>query len=112
VERLELRCFESFALARGEERDDAFGFEPVGDDDEGVDRLAVDPVRVVDDAEHRLLLGERGQEAQRARGRRERSNAIGRREAKCRAQCGALPLRHTRKQIENGPQEGAQAGVR
>ena len=52
------------ALAGGEQQDDALGVEAAGDELQRVRRPGVEPVRVVDEAQHRPLLGELGQQRQ------------------------------------------------
>ena len=44
-------------LAGGEEHDDGLGFEPPGDEDERVEGRVVEPVRIVDETQHRLTFG-------------------------------------------------------
>ena len=52
------------ALARADEHADRIGLQAAGDEDERVGRRPVEPVRVVDDAQQRLLVGRRGEQAQ------------------------------------------------
>ncbi len=52
------------ALARGEQEHDALGVEPPCDELQRVRGPGVEPMRVVDEAQHRPLLGELGQQRQ------------------------------------------------
>ena len=54
------------ALARGEQEHDALGVEPPCDELQRIRGPGVEPMRVVDEAQHRPLLGELGQQRQAA----------------------------------------------
>ena len=54
------------ALARAEQEHDALRVEAAGDELQGLRRAGVEPVRVVDEAQHRPLLGQLGEQRQAA----------------------------------------------
>jgi hypothetical protein len=54
------------AVAGGEQQDDAFGLQPAGAEQQRRRRGVVEPVRVIDDGDHRAVLGGIGEQAQRA----------------------------------------------
>ena len=64
------------ARARREHERDPLGEEPARDETEDLRRRVVEPLRVVDDADERLLLGDLGEQRQRGEPHQE---AVGRR---------------------------------
>ena len=53
------------ARSRGEHERDTLGEEPPGDETQNLRRCMIEPLRVVDDAEERLLLGDLSEQRQR-----------------------------------------------
>lgn len=60
------------AIPCGEDHRDPVGAEPTGAEQQRTGRRRVQPVRVVDDAEHRVLLGRSGEQRQRRHSHQER----------------------------------------
>ena len=57
------------AVPSREQHDDALGVEPARDEQQGARRRGVEPLRVVDEAQHRPLLGKLGQQREARRRR-------------------------------------------
>ncbi len=55
-------------LARADEHGDRIGLQAPGDEHERVGRRAIEPMRIVDDAEQRLRVGGGGEQAQHGDG--------------------------------------------
>ena len=69
------------ARPRGAHERDPLGEEAAGDEPEDLRRGVVEPLRVVDDADERLLLGDLGEQRQRGEPDQE---PVGRRRRRCR----------------------------
>src|SRR5918995_5213546 len=91
----------NLALAGGEEHGDPLRLEPPGDEDERVRGRIVEPLRIVDEAEDRLILGGLGEQAQR-RERHEEAVAHLRREAQRSAEGIGLRPRKALEMAEDG----------
>jgi hypothetical protein len=93
------------ALARGDEQGDGIGLQAPGDEHERLGRGAVEPVRVVDHAQQRLVVGDRGQDAeQRDRDEEAILDAVGG-QPEGAVQRGGLNRRQRLGAIEHGPQQ-------
>ena len=79
-------------LAGGEEHDDALGFDPPGDEDERVEGRVVEPVRIVDETQHRLTFGCFREETENCERDEKPVLAAPGRQAECSAEGGGLRL--------------------
>jgi hypothetical protein len=103
---------EGLADAQAEQHDDALGGEAVRGELQRLQRRGVEPVDVVDDDEHRLLLGRRGEHAEHRRGDGEAVGRRGRPDGQRAAQGGGLRLGDAVEQVEDRREEVEQRGER
>ena len=107
--RIELPCI---AFARPDEDRDRIGLQPAGDEHERLGRRAVEPVRVVDDAQQRLRIGGRREQAQdRHRDEEAVLHALGRQPERA-PQRGGLHVGQLVGDVEHRPQQLVQPGER
>ena len=98
------------ALARPDQHGDRIGLQAPRDEHERFGRRAVEPVRVVDDAQQRLRLGRRGEQAEhRHRDEEAILHALGRQPERA-AQRGGLHVGQLGGAVQHRPQELVQAG--
>ena len=80
-------------IADSEQQQDALGLQSACDECQRVGRRTVEPLRIVDDAQHRLCLGDVGEQAQDAERHQESFVAAPRAHTERRFDGGALLLR-------------------
>ena len=107
-------CLEvaNVALASAEKHDDAFRFEPPGDEDERVCGCVIEPLSIVDQAQERLIFRGLGEQAQDRERDEEAVLASPRCQAERSTEGGSLRLRKTLDVLENRADDLVQGGER
>jgi len=97
-------------VAGGKQQHHPLGLEPPGGEGERVGRRLVQPLRIVHQADQRPLLGDLGEQAERAHRDQEAVVAVGRGEPEGALQGGRLGARKPLDVVEHGPDDLVQGG--